>query len=234
MRLPRPRLPRTVRGRRLAVQLCMAAAVLATLPSAWVYTSTEGRVRTVENAPHAPVAVVFGAGLRADGEPSGWLAHRLDAAAELYHDGRVRALLVTGDNSREGYNEPEAMRRYLVAERGVPAAHVVADYAGFNTWNSCARAHDVFGVTRALLVSQEFHVRRALALCEAAGIEAWGVGVHEWRSPLWIYSGLREMAASFTAAWDAAFTPEPQFDGPPESGLREILDGGAEGADEAG
>ena len=229
--LPRPRLPRTVRGRRRAVRLLMAAAVLALLPSAWIHLTTEGRVRTVADAPPAPVAVVFGAGLRPDGEPSAWLAHRLDAAAELYHTGRVRALLVSGDNSREEYNEPAAMRRYLVAERGVPAGRVVADYAGFNTWNTCARAHDVFGVTRALLVTHEFHVRRALALCEAAGIEAWGVGVREWRSPLWIYSSLREMAAAFTAAWDVVFTPAPRFDGPPESGLRDILEESASDGD---
>jgi vancomycin permeability regulator SanA len=224
-RLPRPRLPATVRGRRRLLQAVMALAVLGLLPSAWLQLTAGDRVATVGDAPAAPVAVVFGAGLRPDGEPTNWLAHRLDAAAELYHSGRVRALLVTGDNGTADYDEPGAMRRYLVERHGVPGDRIVTDHAGFNTWNSCARARQVFGVTRALLVSQEFHIRRAVALCEAAGIDSWGVGVPEWRSPTWIVSGLREMAGAFTAAWDAAFTPAPRFAGPPDPSLREILAG---------
>ncbi|WP_165953835.1 ElyC/SanA/YdcF family protein [Streptomyces sp. 8K308] len=215
-------MPRTVRGKRTAVQLVMAAVVLALLPATWVHASTHDRVTSVADAPSAPVAVVFGAGLRASGEPSAWLAHRLDAAAELFHSGRVRALLVTGDNSTEEYNEPDAMREYLMG-LGVPAERIVADYAGFNTWNSCARAADVFGVTRALLVSQEFHIPRALALCRAAGIDAYGVGVSEHLSGLRVFSSLREIAGSIPAVWDAAFTPEPRFAGPRETSLQEIL-----------
>ncbi|WP_394813922.1 SanA/YdcF family protein [Streptomyces litchfieldiae] len=215
-------MPRTTRGKRRALQAAMVLSVLGLLPSAWVYVTTDGRVRTVDNAPSAPVAVVFGAGLRPDGEPTQWLAHRLDAAAELYHSGRVRALLVTGDNSTEDYNEPDSMRRYLV-EHDVPADRIVADYAGFNTWNSCARAASVFGVSEALLVTQDFHIRRALALCEAAGIDAHGVAVPEWRSPVWVFSGLREMAGAVTAVYQAAFTPSPTFPGPRDTGLDEIL-----------
>ncbi|GAB2876190.1 SanA/YdcF family protein [Streptomyces mayteni] len=215
-------MPRTVRGRRTALQLAMAAVVLALLPATWVQASTHDRFRSVADAPSAPVAMVFGAGLRADGQPTAWLAHRLEAGAELYHSGRVRALLVTGDNGREEYNEPDAMRDHLVG-LGVPAERIVADYAGFNTWNSCARAADVFGVTRALLVSQEFHIPRALALCRAAGIDAHGVGVGERPSPVLLFSSLREMAGAIPAVWDAAFTPAPRFAGPRESSLQEIL-----------
>lgn len=201
----------------------MVLAVLATLPSAWIHLTADDRVRAVDDAPRAPVAVVFGAGLRPDGQPTQWLAHRLDAAAELYHAGRVEALLVTGDNSTPQYNEPDAMSAYLATERGVPADLIVEDYAGFNTWNSCTRAHSVFGVERALLVSQDFHIRRALALCEAAGIEAWGVGVGERVSGLEVFSGLREMAGAFTAAYQARFTPPPAVAGPRETSLDEIL-----------
>ncbi|ONK12955.1 ElyC/SanA/YdcF family protein [Streptomyces sp. MP131-18] len=222
LRALRPRLPRTIRGKRLAVQAVMALCVLGLLPSAWLHLTTDGRVRTVADAPAAPVTVVFGAGLRPDGAPTQWLAHRLDAAAELYHTGRTRAILVTGDNSTEDYNEPDAMRDYLVG-LDVPADRVVADYAGFNTWNSCARARSVFGVTEALLVSQDFHIRRALALCEAAGIDAWGVGVPERFSGVWVFSGIREMAGAVTAMYQAAFDPSPVFPGPPDSSLDEIL-----------
>lgn len=213
----------TTRRKRRVLQLTMVLCVLALLPSAWVYATTGSPVHTADTAPVAEVAIVFGAGLRPDGEPTRWLAARLDAAAELYHSGRVRALLVTGDNGTAGYNEPDAMREYLTTERDVPANRIVADYAGFSTWDSCARARSVFGVTEALLVSQEFHIRRALALCEAAGIDAWGVGVTDHFSGVWVLSGLREMAAAVRAAWDAAFTPEPRFSGPPETSLRRAL-----------
>ncbi|WP_313895953.1 ElyC/SanA/YdcF family protein [Streptomyces sp. YIM 98790] len=224
LRRLRPRLPRTRRGRRRALRLAVLVCSLALLPSAWLFATTDGqRIRTPADAPAAPVAVVFGAGLW-DGEPSPYLAHRLDAAARLYHDGKVRALLVTGDNSVHGYNEPDAMRDYLTG-RGVPADRIVADYAGFDTWDSCARAHDVFGVRRALLVSQDYHIRRALALCRAAGIDAWGVAVREPRDSIWLYGSLREVPGAAKAAFEAFFTPSARFPGPPETSLETALSG---------
>nr|WP_052847866.1 ElyC/SanA/YdcF family protein [Streptomyces avicenniae] len=219
----RPRIPRTVRGKRTALQVTVAVLSLAMLPSAWVYASTDGRVRTTATAPVTPVALVFGAGLRTDGSPTRWLADRLDTAAELYDTGRARVLLVSGDNRTATYNEPEAMRAYLVEQHGIPAEHIVADYAGLNTWASCSRAAEVFGVEEAILVSQDFHIRRALALCDAAGIDAWGVGVSDHASILWVISGLREMAGATTAAWDSAFTPDPHVAGPPETALQDAL-----------
>ncbi|MFI7273865.1 vancomycin high temperature exclusion protein [Streptomyces sp. NPDC049879] len=222
----RPRVPRTVRGKRRALRLAVTLLALAMLPNAWVYAATDDRVRTTESAPAKPVALVFGAGLRADGTPTRWLADRLDTAAELYGTGRARVLLVSGDNSTAAYNEPEAMRTYLVERHGIPAEHVVADYAGLNTWASCSRAAEVFGVEEALLVSQDFHIRRALALCEAAGIDAWGVGVGDHASILWVVSGLRETAGAATAAWTAAFTPEPEIAGPRETAVQDALRAG--------
>ncbi|WP_240796385.1 ElyC/SanA/YdcF family protein [Streptomyces sp. RFCAC02] len=219
----RPRLPRTVRGRRLALRTAVAVLALLTLPSAWVYVSTGDRVRTVESAPTAPVGIVFGAGLRPDGTPTAWLADRLDVAAALYDAGRVRVLLVSGDDSGPSYDEPGAMRAYLTAEHGIPADRVVTDGAGYSTWDSCARARTVFGVERALLVSQDFHIRRALALCDAAGIDAWGVGAGDHASLLWYFSGLREMAGAVTAARDALTTPAPRVPGPPDDAVDDAL-----------
>ena len=201
---------------RAAVLVC----VLALLPATWLRLSTDSRVVRggAEAAPSAPVAVVFGAGLW-NGEPSPYLAHRLDTAIELYRHGKARALLVTGDNGRRGYDEPGAMRGYLT-ERGVPGSRIVADYAGFDTWDSCTRARRIFGVHRALLVSQDFHVRRAAALCRAAGIDAYGVPVREPRDVTWYTGGLRELPGAAKAALDAAFTPDPHFLGPREPGVR--------------
>ncbi|RAJ73633.1 vancomycin permeability regulator SanA [Streptomyces sp. PsTaAH-137] len=222
MRLPRPRLPRTRQEQRRAVQVVMALCVLALAPSAWLFASAGDRLRDVSDVPRTDVAVVFGAGLW-DGEPSPYLAHRLDAAAELYRSGRVRVLLVTGDNSRAEYDEPDAMRTYLT-RHGVPSGAVVSDYAGFDTWDSCVRAKKIFGVDRAVLVTQGFHVRRAVALCEAAGVSSVGVGVDEVHDVTWYAGGAREVLAAGKAVVDVVFRPDPHFLGREEDGVRAALD----------
>ncbi|MET8296772.1 SanA/YdcF family protein [Streptomyces sp. NPDC005180] len=216
----RPRLG-TVRARRRAVQAVMALCVLALLPSAWTHAAAEGRLRDTTGAPDAGVAVVFGAGLW-NGRPTPYLAARLDAAVELYRTGKVRAVLVTGDNSRTGYDEPDAMRGYLTAH-GVPDGRIVSDFAGFDTWDSCVRAREVFGVRRAVLISQHFHIRRAVALCQAAGVESYGVGVDNAHDLTWYYGGAREVFAAGKAAVDATFKPKPTFLGPKEEGVSRAL-----------
>ncbi|WP_308011907.1 SanA/YdcF family protein [Actinacidiphila acidipaludis] len=217
----RVRLPRTRAGRRRAVRLLVAAAVLALLPATWVRLAGDPRVRSEADVPAEPVAVVFGAGLW-QGRPSPYLAHRLDAAARLYAAGKVRVLLVTGDNSRTSYDEPGAMRAYLTAH-GVPRDRIVVDDAGFDTWDSCSRARRVFGVDRAVLVSQGFHIRRALALCAAAGIDAYGVGVDEPHDVTWLAGGAREMLADGKAVLDMTVRPDPRFLGPHENGVARAL-----------
>ncbi|MEU2778136.1 ElyC/SanA/YdcF family protein [Streptomyces sp. NPDC007162] len=224
MKIRRPRLPRTRTGRRRLVQGVVAGCVLALLPATWLYVSTADRLRTVADVPRTDVAVVFGAGLW-DGEPSPYLAHRLDAAARLYRQGRVRVVLVTGDNSRKDYDEPDAMRAYLT-RHGVPGTRVVTDYAGFDTWDSCVRARKIFGVDRAVLISQAFHIRRAVALCEAAGVTSYGVGVDDKHDVTWYYGGTREVFAAAKAALDVVFEPDPQFLGRKEPGVARALAGG--------
>ncbi|WP_320778745.1 vancomycin high temperature exclusion protein [Streptomyces sp. CRN 30] len=214
-------LPRTRTGQRRAVQAVMLLCVLALLPSAWLFTVSSDRLRTAEDVPPTEVAVVFGAGLRGDA-PSPYLARRLDAAARLYHEGRVEVLLVTGDNSRAEYDEPDTMRAYLTG-RGVPDARIVSDYAGFDTWDSCVRAKKIFGVDRAVLISQGFHIRRAVALCEEAGVRSYGVGVADRRDVTWYYGTVREIGAAGKAAVDAVLRPDPRFLGPQEPGVARAL-----------
>ncbi|MFE7812401.1 vancomycin high temperature exclusion protein [Streptomyces sp. NPDC057433] len=224
LRRPRPpRLPRTRAGRRRLVQAGMAACVLALLPATWLRLAAEGRLHTTADVPRTDVAVVFGAGLW-DGEPSPYLAHRLDAAAGLYRAGRIEVVLVTGDNSREEYDEPDAMRAYLT-RHGVPDARIISDYAGFDTWDSCVRAKEIFGVERAVLISQGFHIRRAVTLCRAAGVSSYGVGVDDRHDATWYYGGVREILAAGKAALDAAFRPDPHFLGPRETGVQRALEG---------
>ncbi|MFJ6619526.1 vancomycin high temperature exclusion protein [Kitasatospora sp. NPDC091335] len=213
-----------LRGRRTQRRVFQAGTVLCSLalaPSAWVWFSAGDRVGTVESAPPAPVAVVFGAGLD-QGRPSPYLEHRLVAALDLYREGKVRAILVTGDNGRAAYSEPDAMYTYLT-QHGVPEDRVVRDYAGFDTWDSCTRARRIFGVDHAVLVSQDFHVRRALALCEAAGIRSYAVGVPELHDATWLYGGLREVAGAGKAAANAWLRPDPVFLGPEEDGIPKAL-----------
>ncbi|MEV5429003.1 ElyC/SanA/YdcF family protein [Streptomyces sp. NPDC052701] len=223
-RAVRPRLPRTRAGRRRLVQAVMAVCVLALLPATWLHAVADDRLRPAAGVPRTDVAVVFGAGLW-DGEPSPYLAHRLDAAVRLYRAGRIEVVLVTGDNSREDYDEPDAMRAYLT-RHGVPDARVVSDYAGFDTWDSCVRAKKVFGVDRAVLISQGFHIRRAVALCEAAGVASYGVGAADRHDVTWYYGGVREVLAAHKAAFDAVVRPDPRFLGPREPGVARALAAG--------
>ncbi|MEU6157527.1 ElyC/SanA/YdcF family protein [Streptomyces sp. NPDC047130] len=217
-----PGLPRTTAGRRRLVRAVVAVCAVALLPYTWVFLTADDRLRAPGEVPETGVAVVFGAGLWGD-EPSPYLAHRLDTAAGLYADGRIRAVLVTGDNSREEYDEPDAMRAYLV-ERGVPDARIVSDYAGFDTWDSCARAKRIFGVDEAVLITQGFHVRRAVALCEEAGITSYGVAATGDRHNLsWYYGTVREAFAAGKAALDALLEPDPRFLGPREKGVDQAL-----------
>ena len=209
---------RTRRGQRRAVQLVAALAVLALLPPAWLFLSTGSRLRTVADAPSEPVAVVFGAGLNPDGTPSGYLADRLDTALDLYHLGKVKSFLVTGDNDRTSYDEPDAMRDYLL-RHGVPADRIVRDYAGFHTWDSCSRARRIFGVRSALLVSQGFHIRRAVALCRSVGIDAYGVSTTQPHDVTWYYGAAREIPAASEALLDVLFQPDPTFLGPQVTSL---------------
>ncbi len=205
------------RGQRRAFQALALCCLLALAPSGWLFCSQDGRIRSAAEVPAEPVAVVFGAGV-VDGVPSDYLAHRLDAALELYRANKVQAILVTGDNSRTAYNEPGVMYDYLVT-RGVPPIRVVRDYAGFDTWDSCTRARRIFGVDHAVLVSQDFHVRRALALCRAAGIDAYAVAVPEPHDGTWYYGGLREIPGAGKAALNVLLRPDPALLGEREPGI---------------
>ena len=216
-----PRLPRT-RVWRWALYAPILLCVVVLLPAMWVFATADDRLRTTADVPRTDVAVVFGAGLLWNGEPSIFLANRLDAAANLYREGRVNVILVTGDNSSHHYNEPHSMRHYLT-HRGVPADRIVSDYAGFDTWDSCVRAKKIFSVDRAILVSQGFHIRRAVALCQDAGVDSYGVSAADHHDAVWYYGATRELFAASKAAWDAVVEPDPQFLGPKEPGVERAL-----------
>ncbi|MEU5784602.1 SanA/YdcF family protein [Micromonospora lupini] len=213
--------------RRTSVALVVGAVLLAggTVASvAWVRGAADGHLYDEADVPAAPVALVLGTQVDADGTPSPFLAARLEIARRLYERGRVAAILVSGDNMNADYNEPAAMLRWLV-ERGVPARKVVLDYAGFDTYDSCARAERIFGVTRATVVTQSFHLPRAVALCRRLGIDANGVGDETAKryAPTWRISATRENGACLKAALDVLSGRDPAHLGRRETGVDDAL-----------
>jgi len=161
------------------------------------------RVYALADVPFERVAIVFGAGLWRDGSPTPVLRDRVATAAELYFAGKVEKLLMSGDNRIETYNEPAAMREYAL-ELGVPDEDIVLDFAGRRTYDTCYRAKDIFGLEGAIVVTQDFHLPRALYTCNQLGVESTGVEadrrVYSRRSML--YWKLRELGATLGALWD--------------------------------
>jgi SanA protein len=175
------------------------------------------RTFTVEDVPATRVAIVFGAGLLRDGSAGPVLSDRMQTAVNLYLTGKVSKILVSGDNREIAYNEPEAGRQYAL-ERGVPDKDIVLDYAGRRTYDTCYRAKHIFGVDEAILVTQEFHMPRALTLCNWFDVEANGVEANNRyflkRSRAWW--NFRETFAVFQAAWDLLVTKPLPVLGEPE------------------
>lgn len=202
--------------------LLLAAAVgVAATAAAQLYVEAATapfRASEPDAVPAERVAVVFGAGVRGD-RPTRILAERIDGAVALYRLGRVSKLLMTGDNSSADYDEVTAMARYA-EQRGVPPADITLDYAGFSTYESCYRLRPIFGVERAVLVTQRYHLARAIYTCRALGVEATGLGVPDWgryADVLIARYTVREALATAKALVDLHITrPPPTFLGPYE------------------
>lgn len=164
--------------------------------------------------PASPVAIVFGAGYWPSGRLSHALADRMDAAIELYNLGKVNKLLLTGDNRAADYNEPAAMAEYAQA-RGVPREDLVLDYAGRRTYDSCYRAGAIFGVEQATLVTQAFHLPRALLTCDRLGLSVVGLAADRRGYTRARWYEIREVAALSRAWLDLnLFKPQPVLGDP--------------------
>jgi SanA protein len=206
--------------RNLILALGALGLLALLLPRLITVFSTRKDIYTVGSAPAERAAIVFGAGLTRDGQPTPILRDRVETAAELYFSGKVQKLLMSGDNRFLDYNEPEAMRQYAL-RLGVPDEAIVLDYAGRRTYDTCYRAKAIFGLDSALLVTQAFHLPRALFLCNALGLQAKGVQAEVRRywplmSLIW---NIREQFATLGAFVDVYVSkplpvlgkPEPIF-----------------------
>lgn len=178
------------------------------------------RTQVVAESRSAPVALVLGAGLNRDGSAGVVLQDRVETAAELYFAGKVEKLLMSGDNSTIYYDEPGAMLEYALS-LGVPEEAIVLDFAGRRTYDSCYRAKAIFGVDDLIVVTQAFHLPRALYLCNAFDIEATGTPADDANYRLSSYTTwwVREILATLKAYWDVLILrplpilgdPEPIF-----------------------
>ncbi len=206
-------------GRWLA--LAAAATTITVLVTRLaVAAEAQSRIFTIENVPAKRIAIVFGAGVYRNGYPMLELSDRVATAADLYRAGKVDKLLMSGDNRFVDYDEPGSMRRYAL-ELGIPSHAIVQDYAGRRTYDTCYRAGFIFGIRAAVLVTQDYHLPRALYTCNRMGVHTVGVAANRTAAPH-IFGNLRELLATLAALWDVNVAhplpvlgvPEPIF--PPD------------------
>lgn len=179
IRHPARRWPRLTKA---AIGGAIGLTVLVGLANAYILLSTEGEATAnIAEVPPAEVAIVPGALVQPNGKMSAMLADRVRQASALWHGGKVKRILVSGDHHTWAYDEPDTMRKALVQE-GVPPRVVFEDHAGFDTWATMVRARGIFGIRSAVVVTQGFHMPRALYLADAAGIDATGLtaDLHTW------------------------------------------------------
>ncbi len=192
-----------IKKRYIAFGLFLAVLSIGLFP-AIVQTVEQFKIYSLEETIEpAPVALVFGAGLNENGRPSDALADRLITAATLYLNGTVEKILVSGDNvtDDEYYNEPAAMTTFLITW-GIPEEVIMQDFAGARTYDSCLRAKELYDIEEAILITQEFHLPRALFTCNALGIDS--IGVIADRQPYLMaeYYNKREWLATYKALLD--------------------------------
>ncbi len=186
--------------------LAVFAAIV--LPRVFTTALALPDIHAVEHASAAPVAIVYGAGIRRDGGPSAVLRDRLDAAIALYRAGKVDTLLLSG-----AAPEPVSMQGYAL-EQGVAPEDILLDEGGLRTYDTCYRAANVFGISHAILVTNHFHLPRAMYLCSQFGLEVQGVYAEEsryWRGALVVWN-VRETLATVVALWEAHISrPLPTY-----------------------
>ncbi|HWI61413.1 MAG TPA: ElyC/SanA/YdcF family protein [Symbiobacteriaceae bacterium] len=205
-----------IRWKRLLLwTLALGTAGLVTVGgvNAVVYYGGRAGIRPLDDVQPAQTALVLGAYVFPDGRPSSMVEDRLLAAYELYKAGKVKKILISGDHGRVEYDEVNTMRRYLEA-KGVPTEDIFMDHAGFDTYDSMYRARDVFQVHSAVVVTQEFHLPRAVWLARRMGLEVEGVVADRWEYAGMRYYRAREVLARVKAFGEWAIHRQPVFLGP--------------------
>jgi SanA protein len=197
--------------------LVIAGLVTFGLPRVITAITARNKIDSVTMSPTGKIAIVFGAGLLRDGTPSPVLRDRVSTAAQLYFAGKVQKILMSGDNRFIDYNEPASMQAYAI-NLGVPSEAIILDYAGRRTYDTCYRAKHIFGLEEAILVTQRYHLTRALFTCNGIGLKSTGVAAdmriyHPRSLTIW---NLRELPASLVALWQVWVSQPLPVMGEPE------------------
>ncbi len=180
------------------------------VPFLIIYSGRNRIYSDVEKVPGYDVAIVFGAGIKNNREPNDMLKDRLDTVAELYYSGKVKKMLLSGDNSDIDYNEPQVMYNYLLFEHDIRAEDLVRDYAGLRTYDTCARAKNIWDIDKAILISQGYHLSRAIFTCNNLGVESTGFSATKYQYVGEKFYKIREILALHRAVWDVFISP-PEF-----------------------
>lgn len=190
-----------------------AGLLLLALINAVVYFPGRSRIVALDEAAPAQAALVLGALVFPDGTVSMMVEDRLETALALYRAGKVQKILISGDHGRVEYDEVNTMRRYL-EERGVPAEDIFMDHAGFDTYDSMYRASAVFAAEDVIVVTQGFHLPRALWIAGRLGLNVQGVMADRHRYMDTDYYEVREAAARVKAFGEVLLRRKPVFLGP--------------------
>ncbi len=184
--------------------LLLAALVPFCLFAFLSYRYSSRTYKNVDEAPTVHTALVLGAGLnRAATVASPILTDRINAAVALYRKGKIKKILMSGDNRFLDYNEPEVMKK-LAMNLGVPAQDIATDLAGRRTYDSCWRAKNIFSQNEIIVVTQSFHMTRTLFLCQSMGMKSWGLIADEPRyTPFqWLYWQMRDVVSFYLSLID--------------------------------
>ena len=179
----------------------------------YVRSSTKDRIISPENASSvsdADCILVLGAGIRTDGSPSPMLQDRLNTGIELYQNNAAPKLLMSGDHGRKKYNEVQTMKD-IALDQGVPSEDVFMDHAGFSTYDSLYRARDVFQARKVIIVTQKYHLYRALYIARSLGLDAWGVSADTRRYRGQSQRDYREILARDKDFFVSVFKPLPKY-----------------------
>lgn len=179
----------------------------------YVRSSTKDRIispEDVSSVSDADCILVLGAGIRTDGSPSPMLQHRLNTGIELYQNGAAPKLLMSGDHGRKKYNEVQTMKD-IALDQGVPSEDVFMDHAGFSTYDSLYRARDVFQARKVIIVTQKYHLYRALYIARSLGLDAWGVSADTRRYRGQSQRDFREILARDKDFFVSVFKPLPKY-----------------------
>ena len=216
---PSKRSPARIIAGCVLIALCLAVLLPVAAHTAVVAVGSS-RILDLEYAGDAITAglpeekadciLILGAGVW-NGSPSPMLQERLDLGAELYRAGVSEKILVTGDNGRADYNEVQAMEDYLAEEQSVPREDIVRDHAGFSTYESMYRAKEIFCVESAVVVTQRYHLFRAVYDASKLGIRAWGADAERTAFSGKEYREIRECAARVKDFAFCIFRPKPKY-----------------------